>query len=344
MQSKDKYMSLYSDIKKAKELILSYYTELETASVNTVTAIIQKYIPKDYTWYGVHPFNKQETRQQVIDIFWKPLYTSWSYLQRRQDIFIAGMNIYDNKIWTISMGHFLGILKETWLDIPATNKMTFLRYVDFNCIENNSISQGAFFCDIVDIMQQSGIYPLPMQTGASFLYPGPLTHDGLLYENKDPKEGEKTLTLVNTMINDLDVLNKTGNDECGPEYLERTWHKKMLWYGPAGIGATYTIPLFQKQHQYPFRKNLKDKKFNGHICRFAEGNYAGFFGWPNLTNTPTGGFLGLPASKPSDMRVVDIYRREGDKLAENWIFIDIPYWLLQQGLDIFKRCRELTSH
>ncbi len=29
----------------------------------------------------------------------------------------------------------------------------------------------------------------------------------------------------------------------------------------------------------------------------------------------------MPASeKPGDMRVIDMYRREGDKLSENWIF------------------------
>ena len=38
-----------------------------------------------------------------------------------------------------------------------------------------------------------------------------------------------------------------------------------------------------------------------------------FFGWANLTNTPTGGFLGLPGSDvAADMRVVDVYRRDGD--------------------------------
>ena len=49
-------------------------------------------------------------------------------------------------------------------------------------------------------------------------------------------------------------------------------------------------------------------------------------------------FLGLPASDQAcDMRVVDIYRREGEKLAENWVFIDLPWWLKQQGLDILER-------
>jgi len=57
-----------------------------------------------------------------------------------------------------------------------------------------------------------------------------------------------------------------------------------------------------------------------------------------------GGFLGLPeAATSSEMRVVDVYRRDGDKLAENWVIIDIPYYLKQQGLDVLKRLEELRS-
>ena len=118
----------------------------------------------------------------------------------------------------------------------------------------------------------------------------------------------------------------------------------MAWYGPAGIGATYTIARYQQQHQFPYRDGVQDKVFNGHVCRLAEGNYGGFFGWPNLTHRPVGGFLGLPGySEPVDMRVVDMYRREGEKLAENWIIIDLPWWLKQQGLDVFARLGELRG-
>jgi hypothetical protein len=41
------------------------------------------------------------------------------------------------------------------------------------------------------------------------------------------------------------------------------------------------------------------------------------------------------------MRIVDVYRRDGDKLAENWVFIDLPYYLAQQGLDVFARLKSL---
>ncbi len=166
----------------------------------------------------------------------------------------------------------------------------------------------------------------------------------LLLDEQDEAESEKTLGLLNHMINDLDVLNVSGDNECHPEYLAQTWCEDMIWYGPAGIGASYTIERYQEQHQFPFRSGLKDKVYNGHVCRYAEGNYACFFGWPNLTHTPTGGFLGLPGNETRvNMRVVDIYRREGDKLAENWVLIDLPYWLKQQGLDILERNRELRG-
>lgn len=110
------------------------------------------------------------------------------------------------------------------------------------------------------------------------------------------------------------------------------------------IGATYTIPRYQEQHQLPFRGQLDDKKFVGHVCRFAEGNFACFFGWPNLSNRPIGGFLGLTASDvQAEMQVVDVYRREGDKLAENWVLIDLPYWLNQQGLDVLERSQRILN-
>jgi hypothetical protein len=43
------------------------------------------------------------------------------------------------------------------------------------------------------------------------------------------------------------------------------------------------------------------------------------------------------------MRVVDVYRRQGDKLAENWVLIDLPYWLGQQGLDVLERTRSILN-
>jgi len=62
--------------------------------------------------------------------------------------------------------------------------------------------------------------------------------------------------------------------------LARTWNDDMIWWGPAGIGATFTIPRYVRQHVNPFRAALDDGyRFNGHLCRMAEGKFGGFFGW-----------------------------------------------------------------
>jgi len=328
----------------AKTTVLNYFEALENASPETVADVLKRYTTADYRWRGVYPFREQHGAEVVAETFWVPLMKSLSRMQRRQDIFIAGENEISGGQWVLSTGNFMGLFDADWLGIPRTRKIANLRYAEFNRVENGKITETGLFVDIISLMVQAGVYPLPPSTGVYFNYPGPRTHDGLLFEDAPAAESRKTLALVNEMINDLSELNESGSMGCPPELLEKTWSKDMIWYGPAGVGATYTISRYQEQHQLPFRSTLAHKKFVGHVCRFAEGNYAGFFGWPNLSNTPLGGWLGLPGGKVSaTMQVVDVYRREGDKLAENWVFIDIPYWLKQQGLDIFDRTRSILN-
>jgi hypothetical protein len=40
------------------------------------------------------------------------------------------------------------------------------------------------------------------------------------------------------------------------------------------------------------------------------------------------------------MRVMDFWRREGDRLAENWVFIDKIDLLQQMGVGVFQRLRD----
>jgi len=333
-----------TDYKDIKSIVRNYFDDMESSTPETVTDVLKKYTGEDYLWRGVHPFREIEGSEQVAEDFWIPLMQSLTCMQRRQDIFIAGTNEIGGEKWVMSMGNFMGLFDHDFLGIRATGKMVNLRYAEFNCVDNGKTIKNGLFLDIVGLMVQAGAYPLPPSTGVYFNYPGPRNHDGQLFEDAPEEEGQKTLSLVNKMIDDLSALNESGSMGCPPEILEKTWSDKMIWYGPAGVGASYTIPRYQLQHQLPFRNNLGDKKFNGHVCRFAEGKFACFFGWPNLTNTPLGGWLGLPGSKtPADMQVVDIYCREGDKLSENWVLIDIPFWLKQQGLDILDRTQKILN-
>lgn len=321
-----------------KALVRAHYDALAKATPETVADVLATSTSSDWHWRGMHPFHEQNGAGAVAEVFWSPFLASMKRVQRRQDIFIAGHNEIDGfkSVWVVSMGHLMGLFDAPFLGIPASRKITMLRYAEFNRVENGQIVETALFCDLIHLMHQAGLQPLPPQTGQHLVQSGPATHDGLLYA--DVAGGDDTLALINRMIGDINAAGKlTPQDE-----LAQCWHDDMIWWGPDGIGATYTIDRYIEQHQRPFRTQLSDRKFNGHVCRLAEGNFGGFFGWPNLTLTSTGGYMGLPASgKPADMRVVDMYRRDGDKLAENWIFIDVLHFLNMQGLDVLARMKSL---
>lgn len=326
-----------------KECVYSFYQALDHASGDAISDCLNAVVTSDYTWRGFHPFNELNGADAVATQFWQPLKQSLTSLQRRLDLFMAGENTIAGHegVWVASMGHLMGLFDSPWLGIPATGKIAMLRYAEFHRVEGDRIAETAMYFDIPHLMMQVGLQPFPPQTGAHLVQPGPVNHQGLMFDPQPPEEGKKTLAAIDYMVNDIKTW-KGGREEPLVEELRRSWNEDMIWWGPAGIGATYTIERYAEQHSGPFRAGFKDRIFNGHICRMAEGHFGGFFGWPNLTLTPTGGFMGMPASEtPGDMRVIDIYRREGDKLTENWIFIDLLHFWKMQGVDILERMTQV---
>lgn len=329
-----------SNFQTEKALVRAYYNELDARGAD-VASVLSRYTSDNYLWRGFHPFNEINERDEVATKFWQPLRNSLSHLQRREDIFFAGQNTLasEDDVWVVSMGHLMGLFDEPWLGIQPNGKMVFLRYCEFNRIDDGRIAETAMYFDIPHLMMQVGLQPFPPQTAAHLIQPGPLTHDGLLYERHDSKEASATLDAIEAMIADLGQWKSGLSIE---EELRRTWDEDMIWWGPAGIGATYTIPRYGMQHAGPFRAGFGERSKTKHLARLAEGNYGGFFGWPNFIATPTGGFMGMPATgKAGEFRVIDIYRRNGDKLAENWIFIDLLHFWKMQGVDVLKRMGDM---
>ncbi|MES0862739.1 nuclear transport factor 2 family protein [Ruegeria sp. SCPT10] len=325
----------------AKKLVLGFYEALSRCEDATVVETLSKYCADGLVWRGFHPFNELRGIDEVARTFWRPLRAGLTGLQRRMDVFMAGANEIDgfNSVWVVSMGHLMGLFDTSWLGIPPTGKMAFLRYCEFNKVENGKITETAMYFDIPHLMMQAGLHPFPPQTAAQLVQPGPMTHDGLMFGPQPTEEGDRTLATINAMISDLGRWDSGLSLE---DELRRTWCEDMIWWGPSGIGATYTIERYAKQHAGPFRASFADRSKTNHICRMAEGHYGGFFGWPNFTARPTGGFMGMPATdKAGEFRVIDIYRRSGDKLAENWIFIDLLHFWKQQGVDILARMAEV---
>jgi hypothetical protein len=193
----------------------------------------------------------------------------------------------------------------------------------------------------MNLMGQIGSPVLPASTGALIVTPGPRTHDGLLHGAHPTEEGRATLDLIQRMVARL-----TGANVCTTKAdLELDWAEDMLWWGPGGIGASYTQGRYLQQHCGPFEAGLDFVRYHGHPLEMAEGNFGGFFGWPSLTMRPKGPFMGLTCAtdRTAEMRIVDLYRREGDKLAENWIFIDHLHFLKMLGVDLLERHAAVTG-
>ncbi len=325
-----------------KAVVRAAHAALAAAGPGRAAAALAPHVAPDWHWRGMHPFHERHGPQAVAEAFWDPLTSAFTRLQRRPDIFLAGRNEIDGyrSTWVVSMGHLMGLFDRPWLGIRPTGRIAMLRYAEFDRVEEGRIVETAMFCDIPAVMIQAGQNPFPPQTGAHLVQPGPMTHDGLMWDAQDPATGKATLAAINAMLNGMGETERDG--EPRPSYadhLRRTWHEDMIWWGPAGIGATYTIPRYIDQHCTPFGQSLDaGYRFNGHLCRLAEGHFGGFFGWANLTVQNSGGFLGMTGSSaPADMRVVDMYREQDGKLAENWIFIDILHYLSMQGLDVLAR-------
>ena len=201
-----------TEFQQSKAIVLDYFRDMEEATADTVGGVLGRHCSEDCQWFGSYPFREQHGLDAISKVFWQPLFTALSGLQRRQDIFIAGQNEIHGEQWVMSMGHFMGLFDGDWLGIPASRKIVMLRYAEFNCVENGRITKTGLFCDIIGLMQQVGINPLPTQTGASFVYPGPRDHDGLLFDPQPEAQATETLQLVNQMIGDLNVLNVSGDD------------------------------------------------------------------------------------------------------------------------------------
>lgn len=328
---------------EAKQLVRAHHTALSAAQPETASESLARHTASDYLWRGFHPFGELHGAEMVAARFWSPLKYALTRLQQREDIFFAGENSLAGApgVWVVSMGHLMGLFDQPWLGIRPTGKIAFLRYCSFHRVDEGHIHETAMFFDIPHLMAQAGHPLFPATTAQHLVQPGPLTHDGLLYDPQLVDEGDTTLAAINAMIGDL------GQWKSGlplEEELARSWHDDMLWWGPEGIGATYTIERYAKQHSGPFRAGFADRSATNHVARLAEGHYGGFFGWPNFTARPTGGFMQMPGSdRPGEFRVIDIYRRDGNKLAENWVFIDLLHFWKSQGHDFLSEATGIAT-
>ncbi|MGB0879986.1 MAG: ester cyclase [Polaribacter sp.] len=320
-----------------KNRILNFFEAINTSKKENSDAIFNSYFSKNSTIHISKPFDKIASKESFSSHFWKPLLTSFPDLEIQPYIVMGGKSA--TKDCVAVGGNFIGTFKQDWLSIPASNQPTYIRFHAAIFLKNNKIDKAWFFLDILDVIRQAGFNLFPTK-GLQQPAPNPMTEDGIINYSVDDNESLKSYNLTNAMIDGLLEFDGKTIDSMRQE---RFWDvKNMMWYGPGGIGTTRGLKGFQDHHQIPFLKAFPDRGVleenkDAHFINIAEGNYTCHFGFPIMYGKHTGdGWLGIKATnKPFTMRVMDFWRRQGNKLKENWVMIDMIDVLEQFDINVF---------
>lgn len=283
----------------------------------------------DLRFRGPCPIDDLPGRAAVAEKLWTPLAAAFTGLRRQTDILLSGR--FAEADWIATSGHFTGVFDCAWLGIEPTQRIAFVRFGRIDRIDNEQIVETLLLLDIPSLMLQAGQWPLAVPPGPNLMAPGPWSQDGL---EERRESGAQSLALVEAMIGGLRQFDGSSLSSMGmPGY----WKPDFRWYGPGPIGSFGGHADYERGHQGPFLRAFPDRIGGNHVCRIGEGPYVASGGWPSVRATHSGdGWLGLKATgRPVGMRVMDFWRRDGDRLTENWVMIDIPDVLRQLGIDLF---------
>ncbi|MEO0664849.1 MAG: ester cyclase [Pseudomonadota bacterium] len=268
---------------------------------------------------------------------------AWPDMERRTYISISGDDEHGGT-WVGEGGFYTGTFEAPWLGIPATRRVAHMRFHEFFRVEAGRITEIQFAWDIPEVMMQANAWPLAPSLGREWCVPGPATCDGL-----GPHDAARSDASRQHIV-DMLMCMKKHPAQGGPELmeLERFWHPKMAWYGPSGIGTGRGTAGFRRVHQIPFLKAMPDRGYAAGDIRyhfFAEGDYVGVTGWPNMLQTLTHpGWMGIaPPGKHVEMRSLDFWRLEDGLIRENWVLVDLIHLYSQIGVDVFERMREYVN-
>ena len=282
----------------------------------------------------VHPFNDLVGPNAYVETVLAPLQSAFDHLFRADYMAFAGS--YEDGDWITSTGYYTGQFARPWLGIKPTGTLAHLRVGEFHRMENGRAVESYIYLDLPELMGAAGQWPIPQSPGHHRGFvghcPGPATMDGLHWGGADAAHSQSSYQMVTDMLNKL-----ATPDEAWRPY----WHDHMTWYGPGAFGALMGLEEFagfKTTFEGRFSEWIGGSKpgsLTKHFTRFAEGDYVCSGGWPSLNTLQTSEFFGQePTGERLFMRVCDWWRRDGDKLAENWIFVDVPHVLLQLGRDV----------
>jgi len=289
-----------------------------------------------------HPFEDLDGADGLFHRVYRPLYAALPDLERRDLIVIAGPSA-TGADWVGCCGHYSGTFVQPWLDIPPTGHVVMMRFHEYYLMQDGRVAEMQALWDIPELMWQARAWPMAPALGRQWHAPGPATQDGLVDGPRDEAASQASLRLVQDM---LAGLSRYASGGVTAMELERFWHPRCNWYGPAGIGSNRGIAGFRHWHQIPFLAAMPDRQGSGGKGEiFADGAYVAVTGWPNMRATISGdGWMGIAAAgQPITLRSLDFWRCERGLIRENWVLVDLLHVYRQIGVDVLARMREFNK-
>lgn len=338
-------LAVSDPIDKTKKRFGDFRTCLYNCEPRALQQQLSELCSEDCDINLAHPLGPVTGPVALYEVGYAPLIDAIGDLERRDYLMVGAVDRGEH--WIGCGGYYTGVFETPWLDIPATGQLVTMRYVEFFRFEKSTIVEMRLLWDIPQVMMQARAWPMAPGLGVELHVPGPATQDGILETASDPKRSAASMRLVRDMV---DGLGNYASGGAGAMQLERYWHPKMNWYGPAGIGSNRRISGFRNCHQIPFLDAMPDRvartEAGGYDCFFADGDYVVYCGWPALDATLSGdGWMGIaPSGQKITMASLDIWRCENGLIRENWVMIDLLDVWRQVGVDVLARMRALTRN
>lgn len=327
-----------------KALLTPLLEAMSVFSKDPVVAQLQALYSADCVVNMCQPWGQLLGPTAFYDQVYADLFQAMPDLERRDFIVMQGTCDHGHD-WVGCGGHYVGTLVAPWLEIPPTGHLTYMRYHEFYRMEAGQVVEVQDIWDIPEVMMQAGAWPMVPALGRNMCIPAPATQDGLNIETNELLAQQSKQIVVDMLA----ALVKHPN-QGGPEVmeLEKFWHSRMNWYGPACVGTCRGIGGFRNWHQIPFLAAMPDRGQSDDelvFNFFGDGNYAAVTGWPNMKQTiKHDGWLGIaPSNQQITIASLDFWRMENGKIRENWVMFDVLDIYQQLGVDVMARMHELTK-
>ena len=325
-----------------KTLIKPFQTAMADVDEASVRKAMSDVFASDATLHMCHPFGDLTGPDALWDTCIGPLHAAMPDLERRDMIVLAGTTP-EGLDWVGCMGNYMGTFTAPFMDIPPTGHLAHMRYHEFYQIADGKIVSMQAIWDLPELMMQAGAWPMAPQLGKYMCTPAPMSGDGLNVTG----DGQATMDHVIGMLTAL--CKYPADPDPAVMELEKFWHPRFNWYGPAGIGTARGTSGFRNWHQIPFLRGMPDRKLDamGDLMSewFAQGDYVCETGWPNMLLTLSDdGWMGIaPAGKEVLLRSLDFWRLDNGLIRENWVLVDLLDLYAQVGVDVFARLREFNK-